>query len=193
MAGEKTLLSRDERRAAILEGASQAFARAGFAATSMADIARACGVTAAIIYRHFDSKEALYRQVLASTAARLQPCMTGSAQPFGVDLKAFLEVARASPEAFELFWRHAAREPKFSKQARELREAAVSSVREALDPFVPEELQEWVGHAIVGFAVEGVLNWIRHGDESRDEQILRVTRRALTAGVQAWVQEAREP
>ena len=35
-------LPRGERREAILDGATQAFARAGFAATSMAEIARAC-------------------------------------------------------------------------------------------------------------------------------------------------------
>ena len=36
----------------------------GFAATSMEDVAEACGVTKLIVYRHFDSKEDLYRAIL---------------------------------------------------------------------------------------------------------------------------------
>src|SRR5262245_44268798 len=58
------LLSRSERQASILRGASRAFARTGFAGTSMDDVAAECGVTKLILYRHFDTKEDLYRAVL---------------------------------------------------------------------------------------------------------------------------------
>ena len=52
------------RRAEILRAASQVFARSGYAATSMEDVAAAAGVTKLIVYRHFDAKETLYRAVL---------------------------------------------------------------------------------------------------------------------------------
>src|SRR5687767_13524021 len=55
----RRLLRRKERQASILHGAAAAFARSGFAATSMEDVAEACGVTKLIVYRHFDSKEDL--------------------------------------------------------------------------------------------------------------------------------------
>ena len=58
------LLSRSERQASILRGAAQAFAHNGFAGTSMDDVAAACGVTKLILYRHFETKEGLYRAVL---------------------------------------------------------------------------------------------------------------------------------
>ena len=38
--------------------------RPGFADTSMEDVAAACGVTKLIVYRHFGSKEELYREIL---------------------------------------------------------------------------------------------------------------------------------
>ena len=57
-------LPREQRRQAILAGATQAFARAGFAATSMSDVASASGITQLIVYRHFESKADLYRAVL---------------------------------------------------------------------------------------------------------------------------------
>jgi AcrR family transcriptional regulator len=60
----RRLLRREERHEAILHGAAAAFARSGFAATSMEDVAEACGVTKLIVYRHFDSKEDLYRAIL---------------------------------------------------------------------------------------------------------------------------------
>src|SRR5215207_9673102 len=60
----RRLLRRDERRAAILHGAAAAFAGQGYAATSMEDVAEACGVTKLIVYRHFDGKEELYRAIL---------------------------------------------------------------------------------------------------------------------------------
>ena len=61
---ESKLLPRAERRAAILHGAALAFASSGFADTSMDDVGTACGVTKLIVYRHFGSKEELYREIL---------------------------------------------------------------------------------------------------------------------------------
>src|SRR5438874_12265429 len=52
------------RREAILQTAATVFARSGYAATALDDIAAAAGVTKLIVYRHFESKEALYRAVL---------------------------------------------------------------------------------------------------------------------------------
>src|SRR5262249_48099601 len=63
----RRLLPRAERRAALLHAAARVFARAGFAHTSLEEIAAAAGVTRLIIYRHFDSKEVLYRAVLQGT------------------------------------------------------------------------------------------------------------------------------
>ena len=45
-------MPRDERRAQILGAAATAFAESGFAATSMADVARAAGITKPVSYTH---------------------------------------------------------------------------------------------------------------------------------------------
>jgi len=52
----RQLLSRADRQAQLLRAAATAFARAGFAATSMDDVAAEAGVTKLIVYRNFDSK-----------------------------------------------------------------------------------------------------------------------------------------
>jgi AcrR family transcriptional regulator len=56
--------SREAQRANILEGARQAFARKGKAAT-MADVAAAAGVSQGLAYRYFASKEDIYRELIA--------------------------------------------------------------------------------------------------------------------------------
>src|SRR4051812_50069115 len=68
----RRLLRRDERQAQLLSAAATAFAHAGFAGTSMEDVAATAGVTKLIVYRHFDSKDELYRAVLTQVATRLR-------------------------------------------------------------------------------------------------------------------------
>jgi len=53
-----------ERRASIVEAAGPLFGERGYAATRLEDIATAAGVTKPILYRHFDSKKALYLALL---------------------------------------------------------------------------------------------------------------------------------
>ena len=60
----------------------RAFARGGYAATSMEDVAAEAGITRLIVYRHFESKEALYRAVLTAVTERLRDeCQTGFSTP----------------------------------------------------------------------------------------------------------------
>src|SRR6185503_18927595 len=53
-----------ERRELILRTARPLFAASGYAATRLDDVAAAAGVTKPILYRHFDSKKALYMALL---------------------------------------------------------------------------------------------------------------------------------
>src|ERR1700736_2948373 len=48
-----------DRRAQIIDAAAEVIGRQGYAHTSLKDIAVAAGVTPALIYHYFDSKEAL--------------------------------------------------------------------------------------------------------------------------------------
>src|SRR5581483_6344951 len=111
------LLPRAERRASIIRGAARAFATSGFAQTSMEDVADACGVTKLIVYRHFESKEELYREILQQVFEHLgEELRIELADPTrsGLGPRTLLVVARQDPDAFTLLWRHAAREPQFA-------------------------------------------------------------------------------
>lgn len=60
-----------ERRAAILRAAGPLFAHDGYAGTRLDDVAAAAGVTKPILYRHFESKKALYVALLDKHEADL--------------------------------------------------------------------------------------------------------------------------
>ncbi|MEJ7584750.1 MAG: helix-turn-helix domain-containing protein [Acidimicrobiales bacterium] len=120
----RRLLRRDERQASILREAAAAFARSGYAATSMEDVAEACGVTKLIVYRHFGSKEELYRAILQRVFDRqAEELVAGLARGSqrGVGVRTLLTVAREDPPAVVLLWRHAARETAFADYADEQR------------------------------------------------------------------------
>jgi AcrR family transcriptional regulator len=54
----------EERRVLIVEAAGRLFGERGYEATRLDDVAAAAGVTKPILYRHFDSKQALYMALL---------------------------------------------------------------------------------------------------------------------------------
>ncbi len=58
-------------RGAILTAADRLFAEAGFAATSVDDIAKAAGVAKGAVYHHFPSKEAVFEAVFEAASHSL--------------------------------------------------------------------------------------------------------------------------
>ena len=181
-------LPREQRRESILDGATRAFSQTGFAATTMPDIATESGITPLIVYRHFDSKEDLYRAVLERVCTRLTGELQAGPEPggFGIGARSVLAAARQDPDGFRLLWRHAAREPLFSSYAAELREWAVKATDTNLGERVPADTMQWAAHAVVGYLVEAVLNWLEFGDPQRDALFVKATNTALRAGVKAW-------
>src|SRR5260370_37676134 len=53
----------DERRSAIVKSVLPLFAERGFASATSREIAEAAGVSEALIYKHFPSKESLYDEI----------------------------------------------------------------------------------------------------------------------------------
>lgn len=184
----RRLLSRDERRAAILECAASAFARTGFADTSMDDVARASGITKLIIYRNFESKEAVYRGVLEAVSERLAEVFTAEIEagrrPSGA--RTLLTVAREDPDAFVLLWRHAVREPRFAGYAEEFRAVATAATRELIGDQVGPELSDWAAQTLVDWNVQAVLAWLAHGTPDGDDEFVERVRRTVRAMLETW-------
>ncbi len=56
----------DKRRQAIIEAAAHLYARRGFSGASIADLAKGCGTSKALIYHYFASKEDILYEVMAA-------------------------------------------------------------------------------------------------------------------------------
>ena len=72
MNATRTRLPAAERRAALIEIALAAFAAGSYRGVTTAEIAREAGVSEPILYRHFDSKRALYLACLEEAWSRLR-------------------------------------------------------------------------------------------------------------------------
>jgi AcrR family transcriptional regulator len=57
-------MTAEDRKRAIVAAALPLFARRGYAETTTKDLALAAGVSQPLLYKHFPSKEALYREIL---------------------------------------------------------------------------------------------------------------------------------
>jgi len=189
---KRRLLRTEERQAQILRAASRAFARGGYAATSMDDVAAEAGITRLIVYRHFASKEALYRAVLTAVADRLRDEFLAGSHNAGHDDRGWIQrmmlaVARENPDGFRLLMVHATREPQFVVHHDEW-EAKARSVADLMigDPLDDPALRAWATRIIVASLVESILAWLDCGSPSRDEEFVSRSSAALAAMYRAW-------
>jgi AcrR family transcriptional regulator len=183
----RKLLSRSQRQATILQGAATAFAAKGFAGTGMEEVAVASGITKEIVYRHFASKEELYRAVLDAAAQSLQAEFARASQRYqsGPGIHALLAVGRAHPDALRLLLVHAAREPEFADYAHDVRARIINWVlqrRGHVDPV----FRRWAVEVAVSHTWNAVLTWLDLGDPDRDEEFARRCIAGVNALWAAW-------
>jgi TetR/AcrR family transcriptional regulator len=105
----------ERTRMAILAAAEQQFARRGFVATRLEDVAAAVDLKRAALFYHFRDKQALYNAVVAdafgSLAVRLQEAFVAP-EPIAVRVElaveAWVDTVLARPTLARLILRHAA-------------------------------------------------------------------------------------
>jgi AcrR family transcriptional regulator len=183
----RKLLSRAQRQATIFQGAARAFATKGFAGTGMEEVATASGISKEIVYRHFASKEELYRAVLDATVQTLQAAFARASQEFqsGAGIRALLAVGRAHPDALRLLLVHSAREPEFADYAHDVRARVIHWVlqrRGHADPL----FRRWAVEVAVSHTWNAVLTWLDLGDPARDEEFARRCLAGVNALWEAW-------
>ena len=169
-------LPRAARREQILSAATHAFAAAGFANTSLDDIAGAAGVGRVILYRHFESKADLYRSVLDRAATRLGDSV--GTDDFGEDaVPALLAAAAADPDGFRLLFRYAAREPEFRDVTDTLAAASVEITRRnLLKAGVEPAALDWLSRLLPAITIEAVLTWLDADQPQPDDAAARINR-----------------
>lgn len=156
-------MRRADRREQILDAATRAFARTGYAATSLDDIADEAAVTRVILYRHFESKNAMYRAVLERAGARLASAV-GTEGFDDRSITALLSAAAADPDGFRLMFRHAMREPEFSDITDALSATSVDAAHRALAVQIGDDRWAgWAARVVPAMAIESVIAWLDTG------------------------------
>jgi len=177
-------MPRAERREQILDAATRAFARTGFTATGLDDVAAEAGVTHVILYRHFASKTDLYRAVLDRACTRLDETV-GTGDYDDDSLPALLRAAAADPEGFRLLFRHAAREPQFRDVIDTIRSASTDIAQRHLAAAIPAgPWQSWAAHLVPTLTLEAVIAWLDAGQPDPEHAAERIGR-VIHAVIQA--------
>jgi AcrR family transcriptional regulator len=176
-------LSRAQRRDQILTAATEAFVRAGYAATTVEDIAGQVLVSRVIVYRHFAAKADIYRAALGRACARLEEAV-GTGQFTSDSINALLCAAASDPAGFRLLFEHAPREPEFRADVQRLRCRAQSAAHEALADVVDDPgWREWAAALTPKVATEAILAWLNAGQPDADRAAGRI--QAAVAGIVA--------
>ena len=166
-----------ERRAVVIEAAGRLFGERGYEATRLDDIAAAAGVTKPIVYRHFDSKRALYLALLErhredlATFATLVPTEGSAEERLRAVLEAWLDYVEAHSYAWRMLFRDTGGGPIVDAYRFEVHNRAravlVQMIRALAERPIPQrELKPLAELLSMGMA-SLVLWWIEGADVTR--------------------------
>jgi AcrR family transcriptional regulator len=175
-----------ERRALIIEAAGRLFGEYGYQATRLDEIAAAAGVTKPILYRHFDSKQALYLALLErhradlASFAGLIPTEGTLEQRLRTVLEAWFAYVETHSYAWKMLFRDSGGGPdvqafrlQVHDRARAVLAALIGSLGEA--PIPRRELEPLAELMSMGMA-SLVLRWIDNPGVSRAGIVDAITR-----------------
>lgn len=167
-------MPRAQRREQLLDAATRAFARTGFTATGLDDVAAEAGVTHMILYRHFASKSDLYRAVLDRACVRLGDAVGTDTYDEG-SIPALLRAAAADPDGFRLLFHHAVREPEFRDVIDRIRLTSTEIAHRHLADAIPDgPWQNWAARLIPTLTLEAVIAWLDTGQPDPDHAADRI-------------------
>jgi AcrR family transcriptional regulator len=170
-----TRLDVDERRRRLLELGAELFGRHGYEHLSMARIAREAGISKALLYHYFPSKQAYFAATLEQAAAELaQETEPDPARPpleqLSASLDAFLRWVERHTAAYEKLIRSVGAVPEVRELVERVRAdtadrilAGIAQGRESA-PALRAAVRGWLW-----FMDGAVLDWIAHRDMSREQ------------------------
>jgi AcrR family transcriptional regulator len=183
-------LTAEERRTGILDAALAAFSRSGYHTASIDDIAKEAGVSKALIYEHFASKQELYADLIARTARELNQRLAASLVDVEVEssvvrlatgLEAFFAFVEERRDAWRMLFRDAADPETAAVLDRMLDQVTVEvTALIALDPGARalnaqdnEFALRLLGEMLVG-GVQSMANWWADHPEVPRERMVEV-------------------
>ena len=148
------------RRDQLLAVALEVFARQGFHATSMNDVAEAAGVTKPVLYQHFESKRELYLELLWAVGDRLLDAIRTATDEAGTPhaqvehgFAAYFRWVADDRDGFDLlFGGGARRDGEFAEAVRAVEAAVAHAVAPLIAADIEPDHQRTLAFALVGLA-----------------------------------------
>jgi len=163
---------KEERRAAILAAAKEVFAGHGYHGTTVAEIARTAGVSYGSVYWYFDSKDALFHELMESegqalrrhvTEALATPTAGGPDAPFRAAVRATLEFFESDRALVKLLFRDCyALGDRFEKHLFAIYEGFVGDIEHIVADGVRRGVVVDFPPRMVAFAVAALVGQIAH-------------------------------
>ena len=129
-------MATDAKRQLILEAAVRVFARQGYDASRVGDVAKEAGVAYGLVYHYFGSKEAVLEAVFREQWGRLLAAVslaeeTGqtASEQLGLVVKIVLRAWRDDPDLVRLLVREITRSPHIQDELDEIGQAFTSLER----------------------------------------------------------------
>jgi AcrR family transcriptional regulator len=181
-------LSAGERRNALLDAAMSVFAARGYEGTGTKDIAAAAGVSEALIYGHFESKQALHAALLESKSSELLRHLraaTAEDAPddgtlFRLGLAAIFGFADENPVAWRLLFRDAPADPVLASAQGRVQQATTAAIAtllaERCEFQLPRDVEPAVATRAIAALLKGALDglanwWFDHRELTRDQVV----------------------
>jgi AcrR family transcriptional regulator len=156
-----------ERRALILREAGRLFAKDGYAGTRLDDVAAAAHVTKPIVYRHFESKKALYLALLDKHEADLPTFLEERVEVDSI-LDNWLDYVRENSHAWVMLFRDSSGDDEIRERRRRVsqraREVLAGFIAEQVGARIPAEQVEPTAELLTSGLAGLALWWIDHPD-----------------------------
>ena len=183
-------LTAEERRTGILDSALAVFSESGYHSASIDDIAREAGVSKALIYEHFASKQELYADLIARNARELTQRIgaalvgveieSGSSR-LAIGLDAFFAFVEERRDAWRMLFRDVA-DPETATVVNRMLEQVTAEVTvlisqdpgaRALDSAEDRRALRLLAEMLVG-GTQSMANWWTSNPEAPREQMVAI-------------------
>jgi TetR/AcrR family transcriptional regulator len=156
----------DAQRAAIRDAATRLFADKGYASASIADLARACGISKALMYHYYRDKEDLLADIALSYVDRLATIVDEVAAqqlPPAAHLRRLVEAFMAEYEHSAARHRVLVQDVKYLERAHRSRVLArqrkvVDGFAAVIAPLAPEATRAGLAKPLT-MILFGMINW----------------------------------
>ena len=183
-------LTAEERRTGILDSALAVFSKSGYHSASIDDIAREAGVSKALIYEHFASKQELYADLIARNAReltqRIGAALVGvelesGASRLAIGLDAFFAFVEERRDAWRMLFRDVA-DPETATVVNRMLEQVTAEVTvlisqdpgaRELDTAEERRALRLLAEMLVG-GTQSMANWWTSHPEAPREQMVAI-------------------